>query len=229
MKKRKIIVVGCGRSGTLYMSKVFEILGLDVGHEKLGKDGISSWYHSFGNRQKKLIQAQMKNDERIVIHLLRDPIDVVNSMVLVSKDTSRRGLAYFRDLCPEIAKDYEDFELAMAYWIHWNKMIEQRSCKVNLRINVANVSNPAGLFSICMTCGINMEDLANDVVSKINKLGNKTHQVPQDRIRLILQSNPELRAKKTFGDLLMINKKLAREMFDLAYKYGLIGTMYENF
>jgi hypothetical protein len=37
------IIVGCCRSGTGYMSALFTACGYDVGHERLGKHGISSW------------------------------------------------------------------------------------------------------------------------------------------------------------------------------------------
>lgn len=39
----KILVIAPPRSGTGYAAKCLQDIGFDVGHEKLGKDGISSW------------------------------------------------------------------------------------------------------------------------------------------------------------------------------------------
>ena len=49
--KKKLLVTGCGRSGTLYITSYFQKLGLDVRHENpippngvMGNDGMLSWY-----------------------------------------------------------------------------------------------------------------------------------------------------------------------------------------
>ena len=41
--KKKIAVLGTGRSGTNFFAAVLHELGHDVQHEKFGADGIASW------------------------------------------------------------------------------------------------------------------------------------------------------------------------------------------
>jgi hypothetical protein len=46
MKQRnhsKLAIIGCGRSGTKYVSELFNSLGINIGHERLDKHGIASW------------------------------------------------------------------------------------------------------------------------------------------------------------------------------------------
>ena len=40
----KVLVIGCGRSGTLYTATVLQLLGIDVGHELPGRNGMVSWW-----------------------------------------------------------------------------------------------------------------------------------------------------------------------------------------
>ena len=215
---RKIMVVGCGRSGTLYMSKVFAAMGLDVKHEKLGKDGISSWFHSFGNRQKMLIQNQMKEDERIYIHLIRNPIAVINSMVRVSQLKRRRALQYFKDLCPDDTEGiYDDYSLAMFYWVFWNRMIEKRGAGVDIRIKVEDVIQRESYQKLCDVIG-HKYDFAN--LLKIRGISDKTHEIKGSDFNNILKEQPDLKYTKNFDDLVNINYGLAKKVMYLSNEYG---------
>ena len=39
----RLAIIGCGRSGTTYTSKLLQSFGVKVGHEKILDHGISSW------------------------------------------------------------------------------------------------------------------------------------------------------------------------------------------
>jgi hypothetical protein len=41
---KKLVIIGCARSGTKYSSMLFRQLGLEIGHEEEGRDGISDWH-----------------------------------------------------------------------------------------------------------------------------------------------------------------------------------------
>ena len=43
-KNRPLLITGCARSGTTYISKVLLQGGFEVGHERMMSDGVSSWY-----------------------------------------------------------------------------------------------------------------------------------------------------------------------------------------
>ena len=36
-------IIGCGRSATSFVSRLFQSFGISIGHERLEKHGIASW------------------------------------------------------------------------------------------------------------------------------------------------------------------------------------------
>jgi hypothetical protein len=203
---KKIMVVGCGRSGTLYMSKVFGLMGLDVAHEKLGQDGISSWLHSFGARQKRLIQRDINPDPRYMLHLVRNPVGVINSMVRVSQSKARYALGYFKDLCPDGAGNSVGYELAMKYWTFWNRMTEIRGAGIDKRIRVEDLQKDEIFADLCSSIGVPFHPV---VFQNLLDLGTKIHS-----------SNERDICDITFEEMKEISPKEAKKVSLLAKEYG---------
>jgi hypothetical protein len=77
----KVIVTGCGRSGTNYMAEILDAAGLRCGHERvftvLGPqparelDAESSWYAA--------PYLDLQDESTKVLHIVRDPSRVVHS------------------------------------------------------------------------------------------------------------------------------------------------------
>jgi hypothetical protein len=51
MERKRLLITGCGRSGTLCAPKIWQSLGLDIRHERpvqqdgvMGIDGFASWF-----------------------------------------------------------------------------------------------------------------------------------------------------------------------------------------
>ena len=84
-ESKKILVVGHPRTGTGYTAKLLQSWGLDVQHEKMGKDGISDWSLASGN--KSLWQDISFKDYEwdIIIYCVRDPKESIPS-VLYTED-----------------------------------------------------------------------------------------------------------------------------------------------
>jgi hypothetical protein len=89
--KRKLLVIGCGRSGTSYTTKIFKEIGLDLAHERLGKFGTCSMYMvtpitdcSIVNKgQKEGIhhgECRSKIEFEHVWHQVRDPLKCIDSL-----------------------------------------------------------------------------------------------------------------------------------------------------
>jgi hypothetical protein len=124
-RERGLVIVGCGRSGTTYTSKKMKSLGIDIGHERLKKDGISSWY---------LVSDQFKvplgpNFEQIkkltlpIVHQVREPLQCISSMLAI-------GRISYEFLSNEIPIDFEnDSKIlrAMKYWYYWNLKAESKA------------------------------------------------------------------------------------------------------
>lgn len=71
MTKKRVLILGHPRSGTLYTTVVLRTLGLDVEHERQGSDGSVTtqfWYGTW-----KL------DDYDVILHQVRDPLKVIAS------------------------------------------------------------------------------------------------------------------------------------------------------
>lgn len=79
---RKIMVIGCGRSGTTFTSKIFKTHNIKIGHERLDNDGISSWYLVSDQDEVFLGPSfnQIKNLNMPIVHQVRHPLKSISSM-----------------------------------------------------------------------------------------------------------------------------------------------------
>jgi hypothetical protein len=112
---RKLLVIGCGRSGTRYASKVFRAVGLDVGHEEDGRDGRIDWkcVHS---------PPEVFGGYSLVLHQVRHPLRVIESFHSASKGSwgwvarADPGIVS-RPLLRSCAR----------YWVRWNLAAEEEA------------------------------------------------------------------------------------------------------
>lgn len=91
--KRHVLVTGTGRSGTTYFSDLLTLLGLDVGHQRNGKDGCSGaefsvdhyWYPWFpvygGGDCANVGERRSDYDYAHVLHIVRHPLWCIPSLM----------------------------------------------------------------------------------------------------------------------------------------------------
>lgn len=94
---RPILIVGHPRGGTGYSASLCNQVGLDVGHESVGSDGISSWmfavdgdnpYYSDKNARSRLALSW-----KYLIMAVRDPVDAIGSIIRDSIYARRRTIS----------------------------------------------------------------------------------------------------------------------------------------
>lgn len=93
---KKILVVGHPRCGTRYISKLLQSYGLDVEHEKIGKDGTSSWFYTVDD-YPPFDTIKQKRSEYIwenMIHCVRDPFKAIPS---IAKTETPESPFFFED------------------------------------------------------------------------------------------------------------------------------------
>lgn len=110
------LITGCGRSGTKYMAKALNTIGLSVGHEELGGDGAVSaawtydatWYPRFHQQGPR-----PKFD--LILHQVRFPLHVIGSV-------STSLPASWRFNCDNTPIEPSDPMLVRCakYWYYWN-------------------------------------------------------------------------------------------------------------
>lgn len=108
----RLLVTGCGRSGTAYMARVLQAHGLDIGHEQAGADGTVDWH------------AAAKLDEFtgcIVVHQVRHPLHVIASITTASPRSWRFIARHIR-----LTRNATRLQHAAEYWLYWNQLVEQR-------------------------------------------------------------------------------------------------------
>lgn len=119
-----IAVIGCGRSGTKYFSVLMKNFGLNIGHEKLEKHGISSWcivpdsnISIFGPSFSDLEHLHIP-----VVHQIRDPLNTISSTLTFMNFS----WIFIQRFIP-ISKMDSTLLKSMKYWYYWNLMAQKKA------------------------------------------------------------------------------------------------------
>lgn len=125
----RTLILGTGRCGTKYVTKVLAAVGVDIGHEVDGADGMSSWY-AIGNSPPAFRNKSRGNERRpdtfvgefkTVFHQVRHPLKVIPSIAKIfhSDDWKFAGKKLGRNMLalPPLAR-------AACFWLEWNEAIE---------------------------------------------------------------------------------------------------------
>lgn len=125
---KKLMITGCGRSGTRYITFLLRRLGLDVGHENVKKHGIASWCTAVDAEQTPWgISAQKYNFEQ-KFHQIRHPLLVIPSACSFKENS-------WLYICNHIPVSIDEPVLLRSakYWYYWNLEAE-KVCDWNYRI-----------------------------------------------------------------------------------------------
>jgi len=131
----------------MYMAKLLQAFGYDVGHEGMGEDGISAW--SFAPFADKVLSPRVHSPFGrkhyvfdCVIHVVRDPFQVVGSIFHVL--SNKRGAVQKIPRWLPIAERYllmfpdEDiWDKVVRFYIGWNKLVEAAGPDVRVRVEEA--------------------------------------------------------------------------------------------
>ncbi len=148
---KEVLCLSHPRCGSSYASFLLAKLGLDVGHEKMGINGISSWmlavedtdypWGDVGNEKKSggINRYYFAN----TIHVLRDPFAAIPSIILENQHSRNNDSYLFRrkhliklldiDL-PDISEERNQVDLAARTYLAWNKLICNRKPNLVFRI-----------------------------------------------------------------------------------------------
>lgn len=144
------LIVGHPRCGTGYMAGLFCQMGLDVGHEKVGRDGTSNWVYAVPDQKcfYWVVGCRCNYVWSCVIHCVRDPwtaipsiarteifngelTDSTKSWIHVKASTDfRRRFVHFPPSAPLV-------EQAVLSFLGWNRMIEDSNPDYVVRIEHA--------------------------------------------------------------------------------------------
>lgn len=125
---KDILITGCGRSGTKYISTVLRHIGLDIRHEKMGRDGLSSWLFAVKTDQIPWGPPTSHFSFNRVFHLVRHPLSAIPSIMTLRREA-------WEYIARHISISTSDNILlnSAKYWLHWNEIVEAKT-DVLLRI-----------------------------------------------------------------------------------------------
>ncbi len=116
----RLLITGCGRSGTKYIARVLAGLGLDVRHEDLGADGAASWCMVPEAADAPWGVGRLGCRFGTVLHQVRHPLRVIPSLTTF---TAPSWAFVERHVdCP--AAD-PPLLRAAKYWSAWNAAAER--------------------------------------------------------------------------------------------------------
>ena len=122
----KILVTGHPRSGTGYMAHLLQSLGLDVGHEYVRNNGVSSWLFAVQSDWVPMQNNLGRNNYQFdkIILVVRDPLKVVAS-TLYTEDKSQKSI-FWRSKHVDI-RGQNPVESAVKSVINWNQYIQNNN------------------------------------------------------------------------------------------------------
>lgn len=133
-KHKKYLVLSHPRSGSGYMSHLFKTAGYDVGHERVGKHGISSWMLATYAPPPWTFDYAERGDYKFdtIIQVIREPIAAVASIALTESAS-----LYFRSKYVLIYGNL--YERAVMSYIGWNKLIQAQQPHYTWRLENSHV------------------------------------------------------------------------------------------
>ena len=131
LPRRNFVVCGAARSGTGYTSMALTALGHRCGHEMVfdpfkhvpqfdDLQGDSSWL--------ALPYLDDLPDGAVIFHQVRDPLEVIRSLVGIRMLTAPSShLDFIAEHAPEVIDQPDEISRCMAYWVVWNRRIARHA------------------------------------------------------------------------------------------------------
>lgn len=204
-KELELLITGCARSGTLYITKVLKLHGLDVRHEWNADYGIVSWTMAVDSNKSPWGPASNKYRFKHVFHQVRHPLKAIASQMT----EGNKSWDFIHKMIPQIKRDDVLLVKCAKYWYYWNLLAEGKS-ELTYRIeNVASV-----LPEMSLRLGIQLDPLN---LNRVRKTINTRH-------------NKHLDKNLTWLDLRRtLNDGLYEKVVCLAKRYGYDVTEAERY
>lgn len=158
--ERLVLITGCGRSGTTFISQALTAAGLDVRHEYLGKDGSASWYMNAESADAPYgCCSTMGLRFTHIFHQVRHPLKTIAS---INHSSHASSFAYVAVYVPEIDLAHDSRLIQTAkYWYYWNLLAE---AKAEWRYRIEDID--AVWDEIGLRLGVFLDRSALDQISR---------------------------------------------------------------
>ena len=217
---KKILCIGHPRCGTGYTANFLNKLGLNVGHENMMSDGVSSWM--LAANDENYPWGDIKNKDRYyfanTIHVIRNPFEAIPAIILENRYTPDNKSYKFRKKHIENYFDIEllsfedDFktqlEMAVQTFIYWNKMVENQKPDFVFRIEYDHENLISYLTNTKLVVNSKMPDNVHEKINSNKLYQGKKHEKPIVSTNDYLQLSPDL-----LNELILFCEKYGYEHF----------------
>ena len=121
---RPLLVTGCARSGTGYISSIMQKSGYHFGHEQVKGFGLASWEMNFDTNWVPWFDARNGLQFNHVFHQVRHPLKTISSVFTTEPKIS---WDFIIALIPEIHHTDNHITKCAKYWYYWNKHAEAQA------------------------------------------------------------------------------------------------------
>ena len=182
-KEKKLLVTGCGRSGTLYITSYLQKLGLDVRHEEpippngvMGNDGMVSWFMSADDPSPPMGPGRSQYEFKYILHLVRHPLKVIASVAQFIFKLDIKSYKYIKKHCgfthwPTFSQSIKKDELlkcAAEYWLCWNNLTN------NIATHRARIENlDEDISPLLETLELTLNNVMTNEISKTTNSRSK--------------------------------------------------------
>ncbi len=120
-EEKFLLVTGCARSGTRYTALLFSECGLDIQHEKMGRDGISCWTMAVKYQRSPWGPPVNCYKFKHIFHQVRDPLLTIASVYVCETNSWN----FICQHIPEIDRKDSLLVKSAKYWYYWNLKTEE--------------------------------------------------------------------------------------------------------
>ena len=216
--QKKLLITGCGRSGTLYASRLWRSLGLDIRHEQpippngmMGANGIASWFMVVDDPQPPSGPSAVDYEFEVVLHQTRHPLKVIPSVAQFILGKGKRAPRFIERHVPETVlrrEEKDDLDSrqqlllkASRYWVRWNLWAEKRAHR-----SVKLEDLESELPRLCDLVGVRFRsEVLDDIPKNVNAR------------RLLFQEEPWT---CVWEDIKQMDSALYEDIRELASRYG---------
>lgn len=193
----KLMVIGCGRSGTTYISKLFKSGAIDLEHEEMGEHGMVAWWLVSDLKRAPWGPSyyELKEFGMPIIHQVREPLSAISSIQTFNESS-------WNFLAGQIPIDMEKDSIvlkSMKYWYYWNKKAEERAQ---------------------MTYKVEEIDKYFPVILKLGKFSKKVEDFPGVSKTTNSRKHSRKHVRLTWDDLEREDKSLTLKIRELGTSYG---------
>lgn len=136
--RRKLRIIGHPRCGSGYVAAVFVRLGLQLGHERLGADGLCSWINTVDDLNPPYKAPTMPRGTFLhTLSYVRDPVSAIPSIMIENCKGASFNFRRFhiaRELGVDIAKYSDPIARAVASYVLWMEIVDLQKLLLTLRV-----------------------------------------------------------------------------------------------